>query len=120
MRNSRTRFPSWRNTRTRWSVPWGRFSSHVDHAVVNMDNTVVAIREPLSKDLAELGNTLQAAHTVLADIHNVVGSNEGDIGEAVRNLRSASENVRAVSDSLKQRPWSLIRTNQPADRRVPQ
>jgi phospholipid/cholesterol/gamma-HCH transport system substrate-binding protein/paraquat-inducible protein B len=94
--------------------------SHVDHAVVNVDHTVDAIREPLTKDLAELQSTLEAAHTVLADVHNVVGSNEDDIGETVRNLRSASENVRVLSDSLKQRPWSLIRTKQPADRRIPQ
>ena len=50
----------------------------------------------------------------------VVGSNEADIGETVRNLRSASENVRALTESVKQRPWSLVRTKQPADRRVPQ
>ena len=56
----------------------------------------------------------------MADVQNIVGSNEADIGETVRNLRSASENVRALSESLKQRPWSLIRTKQPADRRVPQ
>jgi phospholipid/cholesterol/gamma-HCH transport system substrate-binding protein len=93
---------------------------HVDHAVVNVDNTVDAIREPLTKDLTELQSTLQAAHTVLADVQNVVGSNEDDIGETVRNLRSASENVRALSESLKQRPWNLIRTKQPADRRIPQ
>jgi phospholipid/cholesterol/gamma-HCH transport system substrate-binding protein len=93
---------------------------HVDQAVVDVDNTVTAIREPLTKDLTELESTLQAAHTVLADVQNVVGSNEGDIGETVRNLRSASENVRVLSESLKQRPWSLIRTKQPADRRVPQ
>lgn len=94
--------------------------THVDHAVVNVDNTVDAIREPLTKDLTELGNTLQAAHNVLADVHNVVGSNQADIGETVRNLHSASENVRALTESLKQRPWSLIRTKQPADRKVPQ
>jgi phospholipid/cholesterol/gamma-HCH transport system substrate-binding protein len=93
---------------------------HVDQAVVDVDNTVTAIREPLTKDLTELESTLQAAHTVLADVQNVVGSNEGDIGEAVRNLRSASENVRGLTESLKQRPWSLIRTKQPADRKVPQ
>jgi phospholipid/cholesterol/gamma-HCH transport system substrate-binding protein len=94
--------------------------NHVDHAVVNVDNTVDAIREPLTKDLTELGNTLQAAHNVLADVQNVVGSNQADIGETVRNLHSASENVRVLTESLKQRPWSLIRTKQPADRRVPQ
>jgi ABC-type transporter Mla subunit MlaD len=93
---------------------------HVDQAVVNVDNTVTGIREPLTKDLTELESTLQAAHTVLADVQGIVGSNEGDIGETVRNLRSASENVRVLSESLKQRPWSLVRTKQPADRRVPQ
>jgi phospholipid/cholesterol/gamma-HCH transport system substrate-binding protein len=94
--------------------------NHVDQAVGNVDHTVDAIREPLTKDLTELGSTLQAAHTVLVDVQNVVGSNEADIGETVRNLRSASENVRVLTESLKQRPWSLIRTKQAADRRIPQ
>ena len=94
--------------------------NHVDHAVVNVDNTVDAIRQPLTKDLTELGNTLQAAQTVLGSVQGVVGSNETDIGETVRNLRSASENVRVLTESLKQRPWNLIRTKQPADRRIPQ
>jgi len=98
----------------------GPVMNHVDHAVVNLDNTVDAIREPLTKDLGELENTLHMAHTLLANVQNVIGSNEGDIGETVRNLRSASENVRVLSESLKQRPWSLIQTKQPADRRIPQ
>ena len=93
---------------------------HLDQAVANVDSTVSAIREPLTKDLAELENTLQAAQSVLADVQNLVGSNEATIGETVRNLRSASENVRALTESVKQRPWSLVRTKQPADRRVPQ
>ena len=94
--------------------------NHVDQTVVKVDNTVEAIREPLTKDLTELGSTLEAAQTVLADVHGVVGFNEADIGETVRNLRSASENVRVLTESLKQRPWSLIRTKQPPDRRIPQ
>ena len=93
---------------------------HVDQAVADVDNTVTAIREPLTKDLTELESTLQAAHTLLADVQNVVGSNKDDFGETVRNLRTTSENVRVLSESLKQRPWSLIRTKQPPDRRIPQ
>ena len=93
---------------------------HVDQAVGNVDNTVTAIREPITKNLAELERTLQAAQTVMADVHNIVGANQADIGDTVHNLRSASENIRALSESLKQRPWSLVRTQQPADRRVPQ
>ena len=94
--------------------------THVDQVVGDVDNTVTAIREPLTNDLTELEKTLQAAETVLADVRAVVGSNEAEIGETVRNLRSASANVRVLTESLKQRPWSLIRTKQPADRRVPQ
>jgi len=93
---------------------------HLDHAVVNVDKTVDAIREPLTKDLGELQSTLQAAHLLLGSVQNVVGSNEDEIGETLRNLHAASENVRVLSESLKQRPWSLIRTKQPADRRIPQ
>jgi ABC-type transporter Mla subunit MlaD len=93
---------------------------HVDQTVLDVDNTVIALREPLTKDLAQLESTLQTAQTVLADVQNVVGSNEADINETVRNLRTASENVRGMSESLKQRPWNLIRTKQPAERRVPQ
>lgn len=101
-------------------VSVGPVVKHVDQAVVNIDDTVKAVRQPLTKDLSELEGALQAAQTVLSDVHSLVGSNEGDIGETFRNLRSASENVRVLSESLKQRPWSLIRTKQPADRRVPQ
>jgi phospholipid/cholesterol/gamma-HCH transport system substrate-binding protein len=93
---------------------------HMDRTVGNVDDTVNGLRGPLTRDLTELESTLQAAHTVLASVQNMVGSNQSDIGETVRNLRSASENVRALTESLKQRPWNLIRTNQPAERRVPQ
>lgn len=93
---------------------------HVDQTVAAVDNTVNAVREPLAKDLAEVEKMLHAAQDVVAEVQSLVGSNETDVSEAVRNLRSASENVRVLTDSLKQRPWSLIRTKQPADRRIPQ
>ncbi len=93
--------------------------NHVDQTVGNVDDTVKAIRGPLAKDLTELDSTLEVARTVLVDVQNLVGSNEDDIDETLSNLRSASENVRALTESLEQRPWSLIRTKQPADRSVP-
>jgi ABC-type transporter Mla subunit MlaD len=97
----------------------GPLVSNIDRTVTNVNNTVDAIRGPLTKDLAELERTLHAAQALLSSVQNVVHANEGDITETMRNLRSTSENVRALSESLKQRPWNLIRTTQPADRRVP-
>jgi phospholipid/cholesterol/gamma-HCH transport system substrate-binding protein/paraquat-inducible protein B len=94
--------------------------ANVDRTVTNVDNTVQAVRDPLTKDLAELERTLQQARALLASVQDVVRDNEGDIGETVRNLRATSGNIRALSESLKQRPWSLIRTKQAPDRRVPE
>jgi hypothetical protein len=81
---------------------------------------VDSIRKPLEKDLTELQGTLQQAHSVLVGVQKVVGTNTEDIVATVRNLRAASENIRVMTESLKQRPWNLIRTTQPADRKVPQ
>jgi phospholipid/cholesterol/gamma-HCH transport system substrate-binding protein len=94
--------------------------ANVDRTVTNVNNTVNAVRDPLAKNLAELERTLQQARTLVASVQDVVETNEGDITETVRNLRTTSENVRALSESIKQRPWSLVRTKQPPDRRVPQ
>lgn len=94
--------------------------ANVDRTVTNVNETVDAIREPLTKDLAELERTITEARDLLASVNGVVRTNEDEIAETVRNLRTTSENLRALSESLKRRPWNLIRTTQPPDRRVPQ
>jgi phospholipid/cholesterol/gamma-HCH transport system substrate-binding protein len=94
--------------------------SNADHTVTNVNATVDAIREPLARDLVELERTMQEARSLLENVRNVVQVNESEIEEAVRNLRVTSDNFRALSETLKQRPWNLIRTTQPEDRKVPQ
>jgi phospholipid/cholesterol/gamma-HCH transport system substrate-binding protein len=94
--------------------------ANVDRTVTNVDKTVDAVRAGVTKDLDELERTLHDARSLLASVEEVVRNNEGEVTETVRNLRVTSENVRALSESIKQRPWSLVRTKQPMDRRVPQ
>ena len=91
-----------------------------DQAVTKVNNILDAIREPLTKDLAELQAAMQQARDVLTGMQNVLSANGQDTTETVRNLRTASENIRAMTETLKQRPWNLIRTTQPPDRKVPQ
>jgi hypothetical protein len=81
--------------------------------------TVDAVREPLTTDLTQLQRTLEDAQAVIGSVQRVLGDNEGDIQQMVRSLRTASDNVRVLSETLKERPWNLIRTSQPADRKVP-
>ena len=94
--------------------------ANMDRTVTNANSTIDAIRDPLTKDLAELEHTIQQARTLLASVQNVVKANETDISETIQNLHSTSENLQILTDSLKQRPWSLIRIKQPSDRKVPQ
>jgi len=93
--------------------------ANLDHAVTNVSTTVDAVREPLTRDLAELQRTLENARALIDSVRSVVGDNEDDIHQTVRSLQTASENVRLLSETLKERPWNLIRTTQPPDRKVP-
>ena len=93
--------------------------ANLDDAVTNVSTTVDAVREPLTRDLAELQRTLENARALIGSVQRVVGDNEDDIHQTVQSLQTASENVRLLSQTLKERPWNLIRTTQPPDRKVP-
>ena len=94
--------------------------ANINDAVTKANDLLGAVREPLVKDLADLNTVIQQAHDTLAGVQSVLGENRQDVAETVQNLRDASENVRALTESLKQRPWNLVRTTQPVDRKVPQ
>jgi len=93
---------------------------NIDRTVTNVNNMVDDIRPPLKKSLTELESAVQEARALVAGMRHVVGANEEEMAETVRNLRATSENFRDLSETLKQRPWNLIRTTQPPDRKVPQ
>ena len=93
---------------------------NVDRTVTNISDTVDQIRNSAMKDLDQLSAAIEQARATLAAAQNVVGANGPELAETMRNLRTTSENFRAMSESLKQRPWNLIRTTQPPDRKVPQ
>jgi ABC-type transporter Mla subunit MlaD len=94
-------------------------SEHADDTIQNVNGTVTDLRAPTRKDLAELQTTLEEANGLLQSMQSIVRANDYKIDDTVENLREATDNLNQFTDSLKQRPWSLIRTKQPADRQVP-
>jgi len=94
-------------------------SQHADDTIQNVNGTVSDVREPVRKDLAELQNTLLQAKQLLADMQVLVKGNDYKIDDTIENLRTATENLDQLTESVKERPWSLVRIKQPADRRVP-
>ena len=97
----------------------GPLISNLDATVTNANVTLDAIRGPLTKDLAEMEKVLQDARALLASVQDVVRGNDAEIADTVRALHAAAENLRAFTETVKERPWNLIRTTQPPDRRVP-
>ena len=97
----------------------GPVVGHADETIQNVTGTISGLREPIRTDLAELQTTLQQAKNLLADIQGVVRTNDFKIDDTVENLRVATDNLGQLTDQLKQRPWSLIRTKQPRDRKLP-
>ena len=94
-------------------------SQHADETIQNVNGTVTNLRDPLQKDLTELQAAIKHADGLLQSMQIMVRSNEYKIGDTVDNLREATDNLNQFTDSLKQRPWSLIRIKQAADRQVP-
>jgi ABC-type transporter Mla subunit MlaD len=97
----------------------GPVIGHADETIQNVNGTISGLREPIRTDLTELQTTLQQAKNLLADIQGVVRTNDFKIDDTVENLRVATDNLGQLTDQLKQRPWSLIRTKQPSDRKLP-
>lgn len=96
-----------------------RVSEHADATIQNVNGTVTDLRDPMRKDLAELMLTLNQAKGLLQSMQVIVRANDDKVGDTVENLRDATDNLNQFTNSLKQRPWSLIRTKQPAERQVP-
>ena len=94
-------------------------SQHADETVQNVNGTVSEEREPIRKDVVELQNTLLEAKHLLADMQVLVKANDYKIDDTIENLRTATENLDELTESVKQRPWSLVRIQQPEDRKVP-
>jgi phospholipid/cholesterol/gamma-HCH transport system substrate-binding protein len=85
----------------------------------NADGTITALREPIRADLGELQAALEQARNLIGGLQAVVRANSDSINYMLENVRRATDNLNDLTGSVKERPWSLIRIQQPKDRKVP-
>jgi phospholipid/cholesterol/gamma-HCH transport system substrate-binding protein len=97
----------------------GPVVDHADGTIQNINGTVSDLREPIQKDLTEVQDTLKEVKALIGNMQVLVRANDYKIGDTVDNLRVATDNLDQLTEQLKERPWSLIRTKQPKDRKVP-
>ncbi|MGO9241475.1 MAG: MlaD family protein [Bryobacteraceae bacterium] len=92
---------------------------NADVTVSNANQTITSVREPIQADLAEARKTLDQARALIVDLRAALRAKDQGMTDTLENVRMATENLNELTESVKERPWSLIRTKQPKDRKVP-
>jgi ABC-type transporter Mla subunit MlaD len=92
---------------------------HTDTTIQNVNGTVNDIRDPTRQDLIELQTTLKETNDLVATMQVFLRAHQDQVDDTIENLRMTTDNLNQLTDELKQRPFSLIRMNQPKDHTVP-
>jgi phospholipid/cholesterol/gamma-HCH transport system substrate-binding protein len=67
-----------------------------------------------------LQKTVADARSLIDNLQVVVRTNQQNIQDTMENVRMATDHLNDLTESINERPWSLVRIKQPADRKVPQ
>ena len=93
---------------------------NVNATVSNANGTITVLRDRTQTDLIELQKTLVDARSLIDNLQVVVRTNQQNIEYTMENIRMATDHLNDLMESVNERPWSLVRIKQPADRKVPQ
>ena len=93
---------------------------NVNATVSNANGTITVLRDRTQTDLIELQKTLIEARSLIDNLQVVVRTNQQNIQYTMENIRMATDHLNDLTESVNERPWSMVRIKQPADRKVPQ
>lgn len=86
-------------------------SAKANDLITHLDGVV---QDPKVKEsIAKLHATLTQANELMTKINNILDANSENLDEIVDNLRAVSDNMREFTETIKNRPYTLIRSSSP-------
>jgi len=78
-----------------------------------LEGTIAENRSDLRQSIEELRHMLDTANNVTEQLDRTLNANGENIDDILSNFRQASQNLRQFTETLKQRPYTLLRSALP-------
>jgi phospholipid/cholesterol/gamma-HCH transport system substrate-binding protein len=78
-----------------------------------LQGTIAENRPDLRRSIEELRQVLETANNVTDQLDRTLNANGENIDDILSNFRQASQNLRQFTETLKQRPYTLLRSSLP-------
>ena len=78
-----------------------------------LEGTIAENRSDLHASIVELRHVLETANNVTDQLDRTLNANGENIDDILSNFRQASQNLRQFTETLKQRPYTLLRSSLP-------
>jgi phospholipid/cholesterol/gamma-HCH transport system substrate-binding protein len=78
-----------------------------------LEGTIAENRPDLRESIVELRHVLESANNVTDQLDRTLNANGENIDDILSNFRQASQNLRQFTETLKQRPYTLLRSALP-------
>ena len=91
--------------------------AQANDALGHIDAVVLENRQDLRASVSELRTTLVNASAVMDQLDRTLNYNTGNIDQTLENVRVITQNLKELTETLKRRPYTLIRADNPRERK---
>ncbi len=92
-------------------------AQQAEQTLAHADSAISENRADLRQAVADLRRTLASTASLAAELDRTLDVNAENIDELLENLRHTTENLKVFTDKIKTRPYTLIRSASPPDRK---
>jgi phospholipid/cholesterol/gamma-HCH transport system substrate-binding protein len=88
-----------------------------DKALKNVDDMLGENRKDVHEAILKLREVLNTTSSLVSQLDRTMGYNAENIDEMLENMRMTTENLKQFTDTIKARPYTLIRSSNPPERK---